>query len=103
MVSRSQIVIPSRRRWTSPSLISTLPFLPMPNRQSLDRAARVDGVPLRLKQRSRTTPSWQIYRELSQRLTDPNPSLRPPVADVAKLCLQEMQWEQLWTLQVDSL
>jgi hypothetical protein len=44
----------SRKRWTSTSLISTFPFLTTLNRQSLPRAAPLDGGLL-----GRTTPSWQ--------------------------------------------
>jgi len=105
--------IPSRRRRTSPSLTSTLPFLPTLNRQSLDRAAHLDGVRVRFQQGSRITPSWQTdghpaasltsFTErtklsklrlqlcsLSQRLIDTGPNLRPPVTDIPNPCPQKM-------------
>jgi serine/threonine protein kinase len=50
---------PESKKVDLASLISTFPFLPTLNRQSLHRAARLDGVRLKFQQGNRTTPSWQ--------------------------------------------
>jgi serine/threonine protein kinase len=71
--------------WWAPEVSAGKPYSPLlADRWSCGRVLMVFTECMKPSRMRETTRSW------SQRLMDPNPSLRPPVADVAKLCLQEM-------------